>query len=68
MHEVRQGNQSEIVLAAHARKSTPAFLSIRFERHSGAAQLLAGGIILGTRHLNRSARSKGGALTEYPHP
>jgi hypothetical protein len=59
MQEIRQGNQSEIVLAAHARKSVPAFLSISLERHSGAAQLLAGGIIPGTRHLNRSARSKG---------
>src|SRR5712692_7931785 len=59
LYEVRQGNQSEIVLAAHADESVPAFLSIRHKRHPSAAQLLAGGIILGTRHMNRSARSKG---------
>jgi hypothetical protein len=56
---VSKGYKDETVLAAHADESTPAFLSIRFERHSGAAQLLAGGIILGARHLNRSTRSKG---------
>ena len=34
MQEARQANQSEIVLATHADESVPAFLSIRFERHT----------------------------------
>ena len=61
-----KGYKDEIVLAAHARKSTPAFLSISLERHSGAAHLLASGIIFGTRHLYRSARSQSLSLNGIP--
>ncbi|TME00313.1 MAG: hypothetical protein E6I80_26215 [Chloroflexi bacterium] len=33
-----KGYKDETVLAAHADESTPAFLSIRFERHSGTRE------------------------------
>ena len=58
MHKVSKGYEGDIVLAAHTHKSTPAFIPIRFERHSSISQLFTRGIILGTRHMDRIARSK----------